>query len=91
MNRKLRILTLAALVLATVAAASPLYAHAKAKPSADESSMMGGGNKGGMDMMGQMNKMMENCNKMMEMAMNNMGGSGMQMPMGDGKAPEKKN
>lgn len=94
MNRKIRTLALASLVMGALAATSPLYAHAKTKPSAGESSMMGGGKMGGGDMMGmmeQMTTMMGLCNKMMEMAMNNMGGSGMQMPMDGGKAPEKKN
>ena len=95
MNKILRTLTLASLVTAALAAASPLYAHEKAKPSMDHNMMMQGGKMGGMDgmmgMMEQMNKMMGLCNKMMEMAMNNMDGSGMQMPKDGETAPEKKN
>ena len=93
MNNKLRTLTLASLFLGAFVSASPLYAHAKAKPSTDQNMMMKGDNKDMMGMMGmmeQMNKMMGLCNKMMEMAMNNKDGSGMQMPMDGGNAPEKK-
>jgi len=93
MNGKLRTLTLVSLFLGAFASASPLYAHANAKPSPDQNMMMKGGNMGGTDMMGmmeQMNKMMGLCTKMMETAMNNKDGSGMQMPMDGEKAPEKK-
>ena len=94
MNNKLRTLTIVSLVLGASAFASPLYAHEKAKPSTDQNMMMKDGNMGGMmGMMGvmeQMNKMMGLCNKMMETAMNEKGGSGMQMPMDGQKTPEKK-
>lgn len=97
MNKKLRTLTIVSLILGAFASASPLYAHEKAKPFTDHNMMMKGGSMGGTDMMGmmgmmeQMNKMMGLCNKMMETAMNDKGGSGMQMPMDGEKAPEKKN
>ena len=51
---------------------------------------MQGGSGDMMGMMEQMNKMMGLCNKMMETAMNEKGGSGMQMPMDGQKTPEKK-
>ena len=88
MNKTLRTIGIVSLLLGGIAATSPLYAHQKAKPAMDHTMMRNGGNMGGMDMM---MKMMENCNKMMEMAMNNMGGSGMQMPKDGETAPEKKN
>ena len=94
MNKTLRTIGIASLFLGGIAATSPLYAHQKAKPAMDHTMMQNGGNMGGMDMMGmmvQMNKMMGLCSKMMEMAMNTMGDSGMQMPKDGETAPEKKN
>ena len=94
MNKTLRTIGIVSLFLGGIAATSPLYAHQKTKPATDHNMMMNGGNMGGMGMMGmmdQMNKMMGLCNKMMEMAMNDMGGPGMQMPKDGETAPEKKN
>ena len=91
MNKTIRTIGIVSLFLGGIAATSPLYAHQKAKPAMDHTMMRNGANMGGMGMMDQMNKMMGLCNKMMETAMNNMGGSGMQMPKDGGTAPEKKN
>jgi|GEM_PF-6498280 len=76
MNKILRTLTLTALAAGVLAAAPPLYAHEKAKPSMDHNMMMQGGKMGGKDMMGmmeQMNKMMGLCTKMMESKMDGAG------------------
>ena len=85
MNKILRTLTLASLVTAALAAASPLYAHEKAKPSMDHNMMMQGGKMDGMmgmmGMMEQMNKMMGLCTKMMESKMDGGGGHDMKHPM----------
>ena len=93
MTKRLRALTLASLVLGAFVSASPLLAHEKAKPSTSDNMMQHHSKMGGMDMMGmmeQMNKMMGLCNKMMETAMNDKDGPGMQMQKEEEKALEKK-
>ena len=78
---------LVALLLASLAVASPVYAHKKVAPSMSHDMMKGGemdGMMGMMSMMEQMNKMMALCTKMMA---NNMDGHHMKMPM---EMPKKK-
>ena len=75
---------LVALLLASLAVASPVYAHKKVAPPMSHDMMMGGEMDGMMGMMEQMNKMMKLCTKMME---SDMDGHHMKMPM---EMPKKK-
>lgn len=82
-----KLLTVAALAasLTLAAAASIGTAQEASKPAAKpETGMMGGGDMMGMmGMMGEMNRMMGNCNRMMESAMQH-------TPAKPDAAPEKK-
>lgn len=65
MRKSLKALAVASAVVASLAAAPTLHAHATED---SQGSMMGPGMMGGdmMGMMSQMNAMMETCNKMMQ-------------------------
>ena len=71
MKIQLKALVIAGALFIGLAAAPSIYAHESqgSKGSMMGSSMMGGGNM--MGMMGQMNEMMETCNKMMQGMMKN--------------------
>lgn len=82
----------ALIVLAGLAAASPLYAHSKPKPSTGHDMMQGGGMDGMDGMMGmmeQMTKMMDLCNKMMASKMDGTGGHDMPMPQSTPETPKQ--
>ena len=87
MRKTIRTIGIATLFLGGLAAASPLYAHSKSKPSMGQDMMQGGGMMG---MMEQMTKMMELCNKMMASKMDGTGGHDMNQPMAPPAEPEKK-
>lgn len=65
MKKVLKSVGIAALLLGSIATASPTYAAAKSKPDMMGMSMMKGGKMDGM--MADMNKMMKLCMKMMKM------------------------
>jgi hypothetical protein len=79
MRKAIKTIGIATTILFGLAATSPLYAHSKSKPAQGQDMMQGGGMMGMMDMMAQMNKMMELCNKMMASAMDGDHGK-MKMP-----------
>lgn len=85
MQRTIRTLGLASLILGSLAVASPIYAQKQKQPSMD-GMMKDGGMGGMMVMMEQMNKMMGICTKMMESSMD---GTDKKMPM-ESPVPEKK-
>lgn len=87
MRKTIRTIGIATLFLGGLAAASPLYAHSKSKPSMGQDMMQGGGMMG---MMEQMGKMMELCNKMMASKMDGTGDDMMKQPMAPPAEPGKK-
>lgn len=87
MRKTIRTIGIATLFLGGLAAASPLYAHSKSKPSMGQDMMQGGGMMG---MMEQMTKMMELCNKMMASKMDGTGDDIMNQPMAPPAGPGKK-
>ena len=70
MNKTLKIIGIATLLIGSIAATSPTYAASKSKPDMMGMDMMKGGKMGDMmgmeSMMADMNKMMKLCLKMME-------------------------
>jgi hypothetical protein len=87
MRKTIPTIAIATLFLGGLAAASPLYAHGKSKPSMGQDMMQSGGMMG---MMEQMTKMMELCNKMMASRMDGTGGHDMKQPMAPPAEPGKK-
>lgn len=67
MRRSIKALAIASAFAAGLAAATAL--QAQDSPKQPGNTMMQGGGMGMMGMMGQMNRMMGNCNRMMERAM----------------------
>ena len=66
MNTKWKMVATGVAAIAALSTGTALYAQAD-KPQAGGGMMMhGSGDKNMMDMMGQMNQMMESCNKMMQ-------------------------